>query len=444
MAKAKLDEKIVILGGGLAGLSASLSSGAPIYEAEDKVGGVSASDAVDGFTFDRGIHVLQTSNQRILSLFDAAGVALTSHARRAYIYYRGRYAEYPFQVNTAGLPLQLRIQCVAGFLRRGREPEPDNYEQWIYRSVGKGFAKAFLIPYSEKFWTVHPREMTFEWTGKRVPQPTIWQVLRGAIWSKHTPIGTNVDFRYPIDAGGYGRIAEALSERSGSVHLGHRAVAVDVGERRVHFANGTTARYDTLISSIPLPELILLCVGAPDVVRQAASRLRTNSILVVNLGVGRPDLSSHHWVHFPEKDISFFRISYPHNFSAAVVPRGASSISAEVAYSAGHPFDEEAVVGRVRDDLTRVGILRRNDRVVATTTRNIKYAYCIYDQHRRAALGVIRPWLKDQGIVPCGRYGLWTYFWSHEAILSGLKAGESVRRRSLQSMVPKASSQAGA
>jgi protoporphyrinogen oxidase len=258
------------------------------------------------------------------------------------------------------------------------------------------------------------------------------------VWSKHTRIGTNAHFRYPVDPGGYGSIAQALARRGGDVHLGHRAVRVDTARRAIHFANGAVARYETLISTIPLPELVALCPSAPAAVREAASRLRTNSIFVVNFGVDRADLSERHWVHFPEKDISFFRISYPHNFNPAVVPAGTSSVSAEVAYSASDPIDEAATVGRVRDDLTRIGILRPSDRIVATTTRNIKYAYCIYDQHRREALRVIHQWLRDQSIAPCGRYGLWTYFWSDEAVLSGLKAGELVRRRAAKPVPPQA------
>lgn len=423
------DQGLVILGGGLSGISASYYSGAPVYEAEARVGGVAASDRADGFTFDRGIHVLQTSNQKVLSLFDEIGVTMQTHTRRASIYYQGHYAEYPFQVNSATLPIGLRTRCVWGFLRRGKEPEPTNYEEWIVRSVGKGFAETFLIPYSEKFWTVHPREMTFDWTNNRVPQPNTWQVLRGAILDRHTKIGTNAIFRYPAEDGGYGTIAETLAARAGKIHLGHRAARIDTGRRQIRFENGTSVDYDMLISSIPLPDLIALCDDAPASVRDSARQLRTNSILVVNLGIDRAGVSDRHWVHFPEREISFFRISFPHNFSADVVPHGTSSISAEVAYSSERPIDKTLTVQRVIDDLIGVGILKRSDVIRTATTRNIKYAYCIYDHQRRAALRVIHDWLGTCGIVPCGRYGLWTYFWSDEAILSGRKAAESIDRR---------------
>ena len=421
------DDDVVILGGGLAGLTASMYTGAPVYEAEHAGGGVAVSDSIDGFVFDRGIHVLQTKNQMVLDLLAELGVNFTSHSRNAHIYSHKRYAAYPFQVNTVGLPIGLRARCIWDFLQRRRHPAPTNYEEWMYRSIGTQFAKTFLIPYSEKFWTVHPREMTCEWTGGRVPQPTVWQVFRGALWTKQTAVGTNVDFRYP-EGRGYGAIAEAVQRRAGALHLGHRATILDTANRRITFSNGTSISYDQLISTIPLPELIRICPDASDEVRAAAAKLRTNSIRVVNLGINRPNVSDKHWVHFPEKEISFFRISYPSNFGPKIAPNGTSSISAEVAYSPSSPLNTENLVDRVVDDLIRVGALDKKDTVILKMTRDIKYAYCIYDHSRKQSVRTVCNWLRSVGIVPCGRYGLWTYFWSDESILSGKKAAETTAK----------------
>ncbi len=418
---------IVVLGGGLAGLTASIASGAEVYEAEDGVGGVAASDRRDGFAFDRGIHVMQSVPARILKLLDDVGVELNVRNRRAFIYSHGTYTPYPFQVNTAGMPLGVRTRCVWDFLTRERAGRPRNYEEWIYQSVGRGFAETFLIPYSEKFWTVHPREMTHEWTGNRVPQPTTLQVLRGALWSRQTRIGTNAEFRYPSHAPGYGSIGESLRARAAKVHCGHRASRVDIPGHRVHFENGTTVDYGRLVSTIPLPELVRICPEAPEEVRAAAALLRTNSIVVVNLGIDRPAVTDWHWVHFPDRDVSFFRISFPNNFAENVVPFGMSSVSAEVSYSPLRPLDETGIVERVVEDLRRVGVLRADDRIRFSMTRNIRYAYCIHDFHRKAAVRTVRHWLLENDVIATGRFGLWNYFWSHEAMMSGLQAGEKAR-----------------
>lgn len=422
-------EPIVILGGGIAGLAASLVSGAPVYEAQARAGGVAASDSHEGFTFDRGIHVLQTANPRVMKLFDDVGVQFDGRSRQAYIYSHGTYTAYPFQVNTAGLPLSLRMHCVWTFLRRPRQAQPRNYEEWMHAKLGRGFADTFLIPYSEKFWTVHPREMTHEWTGNRVPQPSTAQVIRGALWSRQTRIGTNFDFRYPSGGAGYGAIGDAMSRKVSRLHLAHRAVELDTTRRRVNFHNGHSVGYRQLITTLPLPDLVALCPGAPDTVRAAAKSLRANSIYVVNLGIARPGRNCWHWAHFPEKDLSFFRISFPHNLANNVTPAGMSSISAEVAYSDARPLDRGTIVERVKADLRRVGALHADDRIIATTTSDIRYAYCIHDFARKDAVRTIRAWMLSQGVVPTGRYGHWNYFWSHESIMSGLQAGEKALKQ---------------
>ena len=428
-------EGVAILGGGLAGLAAAHVTRAPLFEAESQFGGVAISDREDGFAFDRGIHVLQTKNPRIIKLLDDLGVQLITHDRQAYIHSHGVYTPYPFQVNTAGLPLGLRIRCVLDYLRRERKTRPQNYEDWIYATIGRTFGDTFLIPYSEKFWGVHPREMTYEWTGNRVPHTSTAHVLRGAVWSKQTAVGTNAQFRYP--SGGYGDIAEALARQVGSLHPGHRAVRVDARDRRVRFANGAVLSYRHLISTIPLPELIAICPEAPVDVHDAVARLRTNSIVVVNIGIGRKPRNNWHWAHFPESSASFFRLSFTHNLAPNTVPEGMSGISAEVSYTRHDPPDRKAIVQRVIEDLRRVGLMERDDPVIHTSTREIPYAYCIYDFERKQAVRTLRDWLRSQDITAAGRYGLWTNFWSDEAIMSGLQAGErSVRSKGAEQPVP--------
>jgi protoporphyrinogen oxidase len=402
-----------------------MHTGAPVYESEQHGGGAAASDNYSGFTFDHGIHVLQTTDRQIVQLLEQLGVEFNIIERSAHIYAFGKYTAYPFQINSTNLRIDRRIRCVWSFLRRAANPEPTNYAGWIYRSIGRGFGDTFLIPYSEKFWGVHPGEMSFEWTANRVPKADIWQVLRGAVISRNTRAGTNATFRYPKGNKGYGAVPEAVCRAVGDrLHTGHRATLVDTARKQLVFGDRAVKDYRVLLSTIPLPNLISIATNVPDAVTRAVASLKTNSIMVVNLGIARADLTDKHWIHFPEKDISFFRISFPHNFSRGLAPAGMSSVSAEVSYPSSLSPDRDVLVQRVIDDLIKVGILRSDDRVVARHTRDIPFGYCIYDERRRQALPIIRRWLSQVDIVPGGRYGLWTYFWSDEAMVSGRKAGE--------------------
>ena len=93
----------LILGGGLAGLGAAYHSGAPVYECRDRVGGSADSYVKDGFVFDIGIHVLQSRIEYFHDLMTTIGVDFVDCKRNAWIYSFGRYAAYPFQVNTSHL-----------------------------------------------------------------------------------------------------------------------------------------------------------------------------------------------------------------------------------------------------------------------------------------------------------------------------------------------------
>jgi len=141
-------------------------------------------------------------------------------------------------------------------------------------------------------------------------------------------------------------------------------------------------------------------------------------------------------VHFPEKELSFFRISFPHNLGNNVTPPGMSSISVEVAYSVEQPVDRETIVQRVIDDLIKVGLLDRSDPIVFTSTRDIRYAYCIHDFARKDAVRLVRSWMLQHDVVPTGRYGFWNYFWSHEALMSGLQAGEKAAKELRGAAIP--------
>lgn len=426
---------MIILGAGLAGLSAAYHfPGSEIYERANTVGGHAKSVSKDGFTFDEGIHVLHTSNDIVLDLMGQVDPGLQVHEREAWIYHYGTYTRYPFQANTHGLPKDVVLDCLVGFIENDFRPsEIDTYEDWLRYQFGDGICDQFMVPYSKKFWGVHPRELTTEWVSVRHPRPDLREVLAGAIGEQDKEYGVNAQFRYPQE-GGFGAIAEALADSvgRGRIHLDSEVTRIDLDARHVEINGGELyLPYEQLISTLPLPTIVELLDPAPAEIRQAAGELRTNSIYVVNLGIDKPDLTSKHWIYFPEKEYSFFRISFPFNKAPNMVPEGTSSISAEIAYGNGREIDRETIVDRVIDDLYRSQVLQGDDEVIFRDTIDVRYAYVVFDQNRKPAVRTIHEYLENHGIHPCGRYGEWAYLWSDEAILSGRKTALSLAKHEL-------------
>src|SRR2546425_10315410 len=99
---------IVILGGGLTGLSAAYHLRplrALVPEREREAGGLARTRVEAGFTFDCTGHLLHLRDPEIKGLVDRIlPGAFATHERRALIHSKGVLTAYPFQANLHGLP----------------------------------------------------------------------------------------------------------------------------------------------------------------------------------------------------------------------------------------------------------------------------------------------------------------------------------------------------
>ncbi len=425
---------VVILGAGLAGLSAAWhlqQSGRPchVYEKEAEPGGLCRSKKVQGFVFDCDGHLLHFRHKEVFDLVrELLKDNLVRHRRDSWVYCDDRFIRYPFQANLFGLSRPVLKECLTGFIRAKRsgvDPGKENFLKWIEGTFGEGIARHFMIPYNTKFWTVHPRHMTGEWLDGFIPQPSMDRVIDGAVHDSRQLLGYNSHFWYPRE-GGIGQLAVAFSKRIRNLHTGFQLNRIDLRHRRMTFANGVSREFGDLITTMPLPELGGLIQDLPDDVRRAFAQLRWNSIFNVNLGLRQEKPSSRHWIYFPQERISFFRAGFFHNFSAHVTPPGMSSLYAEVSYSTYKPLDKVTVLGRIEKDLRKVGLLQAGDHIVCRDVNDIRYGYPVYDRHYTGARRLILDFLRGHRILTCGRYGGWQYMSMEDVILEGREVSRRV------------------
>lgn len=423
--------EVVILGAGLAGVSAALYGRGTIFEKEKDIGGTCRSIKEQGFTFDFGIHVLHTRNRHVLDLLKKRkNLNLKTKRRLAWIYSYNTLTKYPFQVNTYGLPKDIIARCLSGFINRtaNLKGKYDNYEDWVYANFGSGISDHFYLPYSEKFWTVKTKELTTDWLDVRVPQPDLEDIIKGAVSVQKKEFGPNAIFRYPLN-GGIQRVAESIRRSDRKIMFSKEAVRIEPDKRKIHFHDLSSADYKYLISTIPLPELLKIIDGVPKDVIKAGNALRYNSILCINLGIKKQDINSAHWIYFPEDKIAPFRISFPGNFSRYTVPDKWSSVQAEVSYSKARPIEYKDITEKVIQDLIKTKIIKAKDKIKLINTKRIKYAYIIYDHSRINNLRIINKFLNSRNIYGAGRYGQWEYLWMDEAILSGKKIAHEIGKK---------------
>lgn len=435
------DRQDVILGAGLAGLSAAYTlqelgeADWQTYERESRVGGHARSVEVDGYVFDFGPHILFASDPAIGDLIrDLLGTNFTAQSREAYIYHDayGLYTRFPFQAHLHRLPTPLVLECLTGLVtaveRRARgEFQPGNYEEWMRGVFGDGIAERLMIPYARKVWTIDPSEMDFAWIDRRVPTPDVERILAGALSDDVDQVGVTAHFWYP-ERGGIEALPRALGEHVENVQLGRVVQRIEVANRVVVFADGERVPFDRLIYTLPLSELGSLVPELPPSVRDACAALRYQGIYCLNIGVDRPSISDKHWVYFYEEGFPFHRLSFPGNFTPHNVPPGKSSISMEIAFSEWLPLDRDGVVEQAIAALTRSGILHPDDRIDIVHAQEICPAYVIYDLGHAASVATIRAWLSEQEILLAGRFGEWQYFNMDHAMQSGRDAALAAMR----------------
>lgn len=447
-----LNEKVnvAILGGGLAGLSAGyhLKEGThAILERSDYPGGLASSLVKDGFTFDHTGHLLHLHDEYGKKfIFDMLKDNIVECKRNAYIYSHKTMTQYPFQANTYGLPENVVRECLAGFFNaRAVAPKPfsprGSFLSWVMRNFGDGFANHFFIPYNKKLWTVSLNEMTCEWLGMFVPQPSMQEVLDGAASSRQSGLGYNSTFFYP-KMGGIQSLVDAIVETGKpKVHCGIKVTDVYLDKQEVEGikknkdGSSTSFKlgYDTLINTIPLPYLIRMCRDVPDRIVKLVNKLRWTSVLNINVGLATPNAGGDkHWIYFPEDEFPFYRIGFPQNFTSATAPKGCSSVYFELAYTQEdfkQCSDPEYIKSKALDCIThlkREGIVPRNAVTKTVAAIPIPVAYVIYDKDRTAVVEELQHYLSANGVSNAGRYGRWQYSFMERAIVEGKEVAEQM------------------
>jgi len=429
---------ILVVGGGLAGLSAAhrlQEWGADylILEREQRVGGLCRSVHKGGYTFDYSGHLLCLRDPELLAwvsgLLDGE---LSPSERKASVYVEGSWVPYPFQAHLGCLPRTVMEECLAGLILSavGRADEgcygKEDLGSWISCVFGEGISRYFFAPYNEKLFGVPLGQLAYQGVEWSIPRPSLPEAIDGALGGRNKGLGYNPVFHYP-SRGGIERLPQALAARLASLRCSCSLRAVQWKRRIAVLDAGEPIHYDRMISTVPLPQLMGLLDPRPARLEDGIRALRWVPVWVLNLGVGREGVSDQHWIYFPEKEFPFFRVGCYTAFGPHLAPQGRSSLYVEVPGHTVRDLGENRWVQETILGLVRCGILRSAQEVELVQPIVLPVAYVVHDRDRLEHLPGLLAFLEEQGIHCAGRYGSWGYGTMEDAIIQGRAAAAKVR-----------------
>ncbi|KAL2352670.1 UDP-galactopyranose mutase [Cryomyces antarcticus] len=449
----EINVNVLVIGAGPTGLGAAKrlqQLDAPswlIVDSNETPGGLASTDVTpEGFLYDVGGHVI-FSHYKYFD--DCIAQALPNetdwytHQRISYVRCKNLWVPYPFQNNISMLPKEEQVKCMDGMIDAALEArvsntKPQNFDEWIVRMMGTGIADLFMRPYNYKVWAVPTTKMQCAWLGERVAAPDLKSVTKNVILQKTAGNwGPNATFRFPA-VGGTGAIwiavANTLAKKN--TRFGERGAVkkVDADNKRVMLQDGTTIKYDKLISTMAVDSLVEH-MGDQELVNLSKG-LFYSSTHVIGVGIRgeRPErIGDKCWLYFPEDDCPFYRATIFSNYSPNNQPAASKklattqladgsqpsdtsaregpywSIMLEVSESSMKPVDEKNMLRDCIQGLINTEMLRPADEIVSTYHRRFDHGYPTPSLEREGVLKQLLPKLQAKDIFSRGRFGSWRY-----------------------------------
>lgn len=448
-------QDIVVMGGGLAGLSAGYSltkagKSLTVLESDTTVGGLSRTIRHGDFKFDLGGHRFFTQNKETNQFVkDILQGDYLSVQRKSKIFMKGRFFDYPLKPSNAlfGLGLPTTVKALSDYGKekiRGLFSNPVNIslEDWVTSHFGRTMFLLYFKEYSEKVWGIECEKISQDWVAKRIEGLSLGVAIKNAFFNQGSKnIKTLADtFIYPSH--GIGQISDRLMEEIDK----ENSVLTSTGVSRIHHNNHKITGIDAVncdrthaitgnefVSSIPITHLVSLLNPAPPAeVLHAVSKLRYRDVIIASVMLNRERVTDLTWMYLPEKSMELGRIHEPRNWSPHMAPEGKTHIVAEYFCFQGdrtwNSTDEELTEATVKQ-LERLGFVQKHD-VIDSCVVRVPRAYPLFEVGYSNHYSRILDYLEQfTNLHVAGRTGMFKYYNMDRAIESGIEVAENILKR---------------
>ena len=176
-------KKIIIIGGGITGLSTAWKLSEKGYkvhilESDKSIGGLAKSIKIENYYFDIGPHSFFTEDEeiykKVMDLFEGDKGEIPYSKRSVKMMFRGNYVDYPLSAKSIVVQMGIlsAIMCSLSFAKsyigtsisslfvKKTQNEKLTVKQWAIDNFGKYLYLNFFKPYTEQFWKIKTSELS--------------------------------------------------------------------------------------------------------------------------------------------------------------------------------------------------------------------------------------------------------------------------------------------
>lgn len=437
-----MENKIIVLGAGIAGISAAYHAQQKYPHTQVKVfektndwgglcGGFYIKSDLGDFWFDHMVHLSFASNSYVQNTFHTSSKPIR-HIPTPTNYYNNIWLKHPAQNNLYPLSTQEKVIALKDMIdNKNKKENLNNFEEWLRAQYGNYFTENFPLKYTRKYWSTEAKDLSTSWVSNRLYTPSLEEILQGAM-SEQTPNTYYAqEMRYP-ESGQYRSFFKNLKDQINIIY-NKEVCMIDTQEKSIFFSDGTKESYDHLISTIPITDMANLVDKAPQEVIHAAQNLKATSTAIISLGFKRNDIAKNLWFYIYDEDKLFARVYSPSFKSPNNAPNGCSSLQAEIYFSDLKPLknminNQDAktyLLNHTIEKFIQMGICKKED-IICQDFRILPYANVIFMHNMESHRSIVLKYLIDKKIISCGRFGEWDYLWSDQSFLSGKNAIEKI------------------